>query len=414
MTRLRWSMILTLLAITAGGGLALHRWSVSRHFSRAISELQRRDYPRALESLNRYLAHRPADARAHLLAARVNRKLQEYFQAGEHLRKCRELSGDPEAISVETDLIGIQRGGEPSNKLRDRVDQDDEVASEILEVLIQYDIDRYQLRPAIHGLTRYLALHPGDLQALLARAHVWERFLYFTDALEDYRTAVTAHPDNEQARLKAGQGELKAGTPAAALEHFSWLVERHPEKPAVRLGLARCHRALGEPGRAAAILDQLVKEHPGDGEGLLERGLLEMDAGKAREAEPWLRRAIVIQPHDRRFVHALERCCLALGKKDEADQLKKRVAEIESDLSKLDKLLLEVMKNPRDVKLRCEAAKVFLRNGEREEARKWLRLALRLDPGDRQAQETLNSMEKSDILPTEEANPSEEKKRPFR
>ncbi|MFM7152403.1 MAG: tetratricopeptide repeat protein, partial [Gemmataceae bacterium] len=248
-------------------------------------------------------------------------------------------------------------------------------------------------RPAIHGLSRYLTLHPGDLQALLARAHVWERFLYFTDALEDYRAAVAAHPENEQARLKAGQGELKAGTPAAALEHFTWLAQQHPEQPAVRLGLARCRRALGEPGQARETLERLLQDYPRDAEGLLERGLLEMDGGNADQAEPWLRRAIALQPHDRRFVHALERCCLAKGNKEEASQLKERVVRIDSDLSKLDPLLLAVMKSPRDAKLRCEAAKIFLRNGEREEARKWLRLALRMDPTFQEAQDLLKTSE---------------------
>ena len=67
---------------------------------------------------------------------------------------------------------------------------------------LQNDIDTYRLRPALHGLTRYLRGRPGDLQALLARGYVWERFLYFADALVDYKAAVAAHPDSVQARRK--------------------------------------------------------------------------------------------------------------------------------------------------------------------------------------------------------------------
>src|SRR5262249_51991625 len=153
------------------------------------------------------------DARARLLAARAARILREYYEAHEHLRICRDLGGHDEEVAVETDLIAVQRGEEPGVRLRRRAEAGDELALVILEVLLQYDVDTYRLRRALHGLTTYLRSRPDDLRALLARAFVWERFLYFADALADYKAAVAAHPDSEQARRKLAQTLLIAGTP---------------------------------------------------------------------------------------------------------------------------------------------------------------------------------------------------------
>ena len=100
----------------------------------------------------------------------------------------------------------------------------------------------------------------------MGRAFVWERFLSFADALEDYRRAVAAHPENERARLKLADTLLIAGTPAEALTHYQWLADRNPAHPPVRLGMARCHRRLGHPDEAVAILDGLLAEYPDHGE----------------------------------------------------------------------------------------------------------------------------------------------------
>src|SRR5262249_54869976 len=227
---------------------------------------------RAREYLGRYLSYRPADAHARLLAARAARRLGEYYEAYEHLRHC-----EGESAQVEAALIGVQRGEEPSAPLRQPAKEDDELALVILECLIQHDLDTYRLRQALHGLNHFLRLRPDDLQALLARGFVWERFLYFADALEDYRTAVELHPGSEQARRKLAETLLVAGTPGEALEQYKWLDERRPGQPEVQLGLARCHRRLGQLDEARRLLSALVEEAPADGEVLWERGQLELD-----------------------------------------------------------------------------------------------------------------------------------------
>lgn len=374
-------------------GLLVWRQWPRQFLRQGEAALAAREYDKARELLARYLSHRPGDTQARLLAARAARRLREYYEAYEHLRLCREGGGDAEAIRIETTLIAVQRGEEPTDALRQRAEKDDELALVILEVLIQYDIDNYRLHQALHGLTRYLQSRPDDLQALLARGYVWERFLYFADALEDYRKAVAAHPDSEPARRKLAETLLIAGTPNESLEQYEWLARRRPQQPEVQLGLARCRRRLGQTEEARHLLDVVLARASEDAEALWERGQLELDEGRAAAAEEWLRKAVRANPHDRRIAYSLSQCLLALGRKDEAETVNARVAEIDADLRRLDQVRRAVMERPHDAALRCEGGLLFLRNGERQEGIRWLRLALRLDPNCLAARDALANVE---------------------
>lgn len=371
------------LAVAAGtvGYVVRERRKTDRLLAAGEQALAARDYPRARDLLDRYLADRPKDARARLLAARAARQARAYGEARDHLRRCRAAGGDPEAVAVEEQLIDVQLGDEgPVPALRDRAARDDDLALAVLEVLVQHDLDTYQLGAALDGFTRYLARRPDDLHALLGRAFVWERFLNYADALEDYRRAVAAHPDSDRARLKLADTLLIAGTPAEALEHYQWLADQWPERPPVRLGLARCHRRLGRPGEAAGLLDGLLAEFPDHWEPLWERGELELDEGRPAAAEPFLRKAAAGRPYDRRVQYATYRCLLRLGRTTEAEAFDARVKQLDADLARLGTIRGQVMDRPNDAALRCEGGLLFLRNGEREEGLRWLTLALRLDP----------------------------------
>ncbi len=402
--RRSWLIVLAVVVVVSLV-VAWRLWPRHRQFLReAEAALAARDYKKAREHLARYLSYRPADAHARLLAARAARELREYYEAYEHLRRCREEGGDIEAVETEMALIAVQRGEEPTPRLMQRAAEDDELALVILEVLIQHDIDTYRLWQALHGLTRYLRARPEDLHALLSRGYVWERFLYFADALQDYRKAVAAHPDSERARLKLAETLLIAGTPNEALEQYEWLAGRRPALTPppdeaegigvrVKLGLAKCQRLLGRADEARRLLDALLASAPEDGEVLWERGQLELEAGRAGEADPWLRKAVRASPHDRRVAYSLARCLLALGRRDEAAQVNARVAEIDADLRRLDQVRQAVMQRPNDAALRCEGGLLFLKNGERQEGIRWLRLALRLDPNCQAARDALAGAE---------------------
>jgi tetratricopeptide (TPR) repeat protein len=372
--------LLLAATLTAIGAVIRQQRATDDVLREGEEALAAHDYTKARERIEKFLESRPHDTRARLLAARAARRLREYYEAGEHLKRCREDGGDAEAISIEERLIDVQRGkAAPETALRERATRGDDLALAILEVLIQFDLDTYRLHEARDELTLYLTVRPKDLQARLARAYIWERFLYFADAVEDYRKAVADHADSAVARLRLAETLLIVGTPAEALAQFQWLAERWPERAEVRLGLGRCRRRLGEADEATRVLDALLDDVPSLGEALWERGQLEIDRDRFAAAEPWLRRACAATPRDRRFNYSLYRCLLALGR-DDAESFNDRVKDIDTDLLRLDQVRHAVMKQPDNAKLRHEGGLLFLRNGERAEGIRWLEMALRLDP----------------------------------
>jgi tetratricopeptide (TPR) repeat protein len=383
----RWRSIVVVAAIVlplmaAGGYAVRERQRTERLFEEGSRLLADREYSQAREQFERYLLHRPADSRARLLAARACRQSKAFRDAREHLKRYRDESGDVETAAIEDNLIRVQTGDEaPLPDLRERARQDDELALVILEVLVQHDLDTYQLGLALDGFTRYLLQRPEDLHALLGRGFVWERFLNFGDAAEDYRRAVESHPENRRARLKLAETLLIAGTPDEAQIHFEWLVSNGAEQsPPVRLGLARCNRKQARPEEAIAILDRLLTDFPTQGEAVWERGELELEQGRASQAEQFLRKAVILRPFDRRIHYAMSRCLLRLERPAEAEKHAAIVKELDADLARLTVIRSELAKRPVDAALRCEGGSIFLKHGEREEGIRWLQLALKLDP----------------------------------
>jgi predicted Zn-dependent protease len=388
----RITIAVVVVAALAVGAWMSWRWWTGRFLRQAEEAMAARSYDKAKAQLATYLSHRPGDAHARLLAARAARRLRDYDEAADHLRRCRENGGLEEAIDVEYALIALQRGDAgPDEALRRRANQDDALALVILEALIQYDIDTYQLRQAQHDLDLYLSRRPDDLHALLSRAYVWERFQSFADALADYRKAVAAHPRDDRARLRLADTLLIVGTPEEALEQYQVLAERWPKKIEVRFGIARCKRRLGRIEEAGRELEAIVSEGPDNGEVLWERGLVALDRRRPEEAEPWLRRAAKVRPHDRRICYGLSRCLLELDKREEAQAWSARAEQLDADLRRLHQVCQEVMQRPNDAALRCEGGLLFLRNGEQPEGLRWLRLALQLDPDCSAAREALSA-----------------------
>jgi tetratricopeptide (TPR) repeat protein len=388
--RWRWAVTAAAVMVLVIGYVLRWRAEQSR-IARLLAEgeaaLAERDYGSAREHFNAYLESRPEDSRARLLAARAARRLRKYDQAAEDLAKCRAAGGEAEAVEVEFALMDVERGDErPVPELRARVAQkDDELSLAILEVLIQFDLDLYRLRDALQGFNLYLARRPGDLYALVGRGQLWERLLSFADAVIDYRAAVAAHPENDRARRRLAAALLIVGTPAEALDHYRRLAEQFPHDGAVRLGLAKCYRQLNRADESRALLDDLLADprdnsSPDRAEVLWERGQIELDRGRPAEAEPWLRRADRDAPFDRRIVFSLFNCLQALDRVEEAEAVKKRMTRIDDDLRRLDAIRQQVMTNPTNAALRVEGGKIFVRNGERDEGIRWLKLALQFDP----------------------------------
>jgi tetratricopeptide (TPR) repeat protein len=391
-------------AIVAG------RYLLSRQQARRGEEaLDRHDYEAARACFARSLNLWPGQADVHYLAARADRRGKHYDDAAEHLRTCARLGWNQNELEVEWALADLQKGERRAEAfLQERLAQDDPQTVAILEVFIQYYLDDYRLTRALECLKQYLERRPTDIKALLGRAFIFERLLYFKDALQDYRRAVELEPYNDQARLGLANSLLLVGTPKEALEHYRILQKKLPENLAVRLGLAKSLRREGRSEEARAALKGILRENSRDAEALTQLGQMELEDNKPAEAERWLRLAVEETPWNREANFNLAEAMRRQGnKQSEEKKIKQTVARIDADLKEMDKISRLVMKWPNDAALRCKGGILFIRNGQEEEGIRWLKTALRLDPNYEPARKALADLNRNrpGVLPPSRRHP---------
>ena len=257
----------------------------------------------------------------------------------------------------------------------------------VLEVLIQHDLDMYHLREALQGFNVYLARRPDDLYALLGRGVVWERFLSFADAVVDYRRAVAVHPESDRARRRLAAALLIAGTPSEALEQYQrW---RKSSRLTRRSSSDWQNAIVNSIGRKKLACSSTASWHrlwiTSNLPRLTRRSSGSADRSRWTAADRPKRnrgceRTDKAAPFDRRIVFSLFNCLQALEKRAEAEAVNRRIEQIDADLRRLEVVRQRVMSRPKDIDSRIEGAKIFLRNGERDEGIRWLELALRFDP----------------------------------
>ena len=378
-SRGRWVLLLLLGVLAAFAGRLL--WA-EHHLRAGRRALERRAYPEARAHLDRYLRVWPRSAPAHLLAARCARGASDFDEAERLLSACADLGADQKALALEEYLLDAQRG--TLNRLGEgvlwhRVEQGDPETPHILEALALGCL--YTNRPgeAMACLDRWLAYSPGDSQALylrgLARQGTGDR----DGAGQDYRQAVRRDPGHAQARLRLAEYLLYDKKYEEAAEHFRQLLARDRET-APLLGLARCRHLQGQTDEAQRLLDEVLARESPPVAALVERARLAAERADFRAAERWYRRALDRDPSDHEANYGLAHALRALRRPEESEAVEARTARIERDLKRLFELHEQMGKKPGDPDLAYEAGLICLRNGQKVEARRWFRKALRLDP----------------------------------
>src|SRR5262249_22789589 len=234
--------------------------------------------------------HRPHDAELHLFAARAARRDGDFVEAEKHLDLCRQLKGHQDAIDLERALLTAQ-ADDPApveGYLVSCLEPQPREAVLILQVLAQGYLKTQRPAEALSCLDRWLEHQPDDVQALLWRGQVLERWNDLEGAVASYRRAVAADPTHEKARRLLALALVRSDRAREAAEHL----ERLPRSSAdaeVLLGLARCRRSMGQGDEARRLLDQLLAREPRHAEALCERGKLALQSGRPAQAEGWLR-----------------------------------------------------------------------------------------------------------------------------
>jgi tetratricopeptide (TPR) repeat protein len=323
----------------------------------------------------------PGSAEVHFLLARAARRAGDYKDAAGHLDRAARLGWVEEAIDLEHALLAFQQGegGKVEARLWNFVDRDHPDKVLILEALSWGYFRTYQLQRCLVSLDRLLAARPDHIQALAWRGETRLLLGPMKGAVEDVQRAVELDPDDDATRLKLADMLLGMHRATDALRHYE-LCERVPHKPEALLGLARCLEDLGRTDEATEALDRLLSLDPNHARGLAQRGKVALAAGQLAAAEKYLRRSLEKAPFERDPAYNLYRTLQAAGRPEEARPYEDRVAAIDADHKRLEKLKAAVLASPHDASLRCEMGKILLRNGQDHEGLRWLHSALKEDP----------------------------------
>jgi tetratricopeptide (TPR) repeat protein len=374
--------LLTLLALA---GLAAYlgarqRWRESE-FRAVRQALDRRDFARARTLLARCLERWPQDAELRLLAAQAARRGGDFAEAEKQLVLCQQLKGDPDGINLER-ALAVAQDNDPAEVgayLFSHARRGPEEAALVFEASAQGYLKTQRLDQALHCLDRWLEHRPDNVQALLWRGQVLERWNELEEAVSSYRRAVAADPGHEQARRLLALALARSDRAREAAGYLERLPGRRAD-PEILLGLARCRRSLGQVDEARRLLDEVLALQPRHAEALGERGKLALHTGRPAEAEGWLNRALAQAPYDRDTNYTFYLCLEQQGRKEEAARALEKVERIRADLQRVSDLRRQVAASPHDPSLRCQVGILFLRNGQTEQGLRWLRSALQIDP----------------------------------
>ena len=119
---------------------------------------------------------------------------------------------------------------------------------------------------ALRDIDLYLAAHPGDSDALEARALALARANRLSEARALYDALLKSKPDALDLALDRAQVMGWAGKHDEASEAYQEILRRHPGNLRARMGLAQSLNASGQHRRAAAMYQEMLAQGEKDPE----------------------------------------------------------------------------------------------------------------------------------------------------
>jgi tetratricopeptide (TPR) repeat protein len=228
-------------------------------------------------------------------------------------------------------------------------------------------------------------------------------------------------PADAVAAYRRAAALLDGELPGQAVVALEELVRARPGFAAAHTLLGLAHLKLGNDARAAAALLRAADLNPDDPTNHVYLGLIYLDRGRAEVATAHLDRGLALDPFDARATSALARAREAAGALGEAARLYHRLAVLDGgepatlrawarllkatgDAAGAERVLLRaVAREPSSFEAQLELGAIYqARVGEgqpadarinAERARRHLRRALDLHPGDETARRLLKALE---------------------
>lgn len=371
---------LTVLGVAAGV-FARFVW-LARELDTAEAALRRNDPAAARIRLEKYLAHRPTDQRALLLAAEAARRSEAFADAERYVTALEKKTGPTPQSRLEWVLLGAQQGdfAPDEERLHSEVVNNNPDSPLILEALAKGYRAAYRFSDANLMLNRLLELNPDHVPALVLRGNINEGLRRFEPATADFQRALKLAPDNPTVLSAVAGYRSRRGYTHEAIAEFEQALRAQPGDATILLGLARAAFDTADLTEAERRLDDLLANHPGHVEALVERGRAALRRNQPAVAEPFLAQAVQRAPWNR-DAQQLQRLALKdLGRTEALSQAEGRLAALDAEESLLGRLLPKARGDARNTAVRWELWLWSVRNGQHEEGVAWLTEILRADP----------------------------------
>lgn len=393
--RLGYGLVVVGLLLLIGLGVgSAGVWLWGRHHFRAAERaLAEHRLPQARQHIQKCLQVWPDSFFAHFLAARAARRALHFKEAEHHLDQCKRLKGKSDLLHRERLLLQVQKGEVDTHEayFRKLVEEDHPDSALILEAFTEGYLRLYRIPEADYCLWLWEQRQPDNLFIYLFRGWIKERIPNYQEAAAAYRRAVELNPDYDEARLRYANALLETNQVAEAIVHLEHLRRRQPGDPTVLTRLARCRNTMGDSTAARQLLEEVLAAFPGHPPALVLRGQIDLQEGRAEEAERVLRKCLDLAPYDREANYAYYLCLQQLpGKQAEAEAQRVRFQRIEADLKQMHEIVSQKMgAAPHDPALHYEVGLIHLRLGDEREGLTWLQRAVKLDPQYRPAHAAL-------------------------
>src|SRR5205807_2697454 len=153
----------------------LQLWALYQ-FRAGRAALERYHHAEAREHLQNCLKVWPTDGDALLLAARANRRLDEFHQAEELLEGYRRSRGQTDDLVLERVLLRVQRGEVDAGLkvCQKRLAEGDPATPLVLEALVQGYMRMYRPGDATYYLDLWLERQPDNVRALFFQGHIFD------------------------------------------------------------------------------------------------------------------------------------------------------------------------------------------------------------------------------------------------
>jgi tetratricopeptide (TPR) repeat protein len=376
-------LLVLLLALVAFTATFWEPLTVHRRQTYARESLRAHRDDDALAELRAALRRDLDNHETLLLLARVHRRLGDLDKVALLLNHAEALGADAERTELERRLVLAQTGRmrEVEPYLTDMlVSGSGDDGPEVCQAYVQGYFANLRTNDALRLLDGWEESYPEDPQPVFMRAYLWQSMGQPARAIGLYRKALAVAPERTKMRRRLAEALLENGDVNAAEAELSMCVERTPGDAEVRYLLARCAFNRSDFERALERLTKVLELAPDHLDARILKGQLHLARNQPEEALRELEPVVAQRLWDTEAREALGRALRSVGRTEEAKAHLDFVAQAATSLPQLDRLTRESLTKPADAELRYEIATILSQYGPPDDAARWMRAVLNLQP----------------------------------